>query len=147
MDENVSHECWTMLPCRKLQEYATCLRSMLIFETSACNEAEMLPPVRLPKYATPVKATHPYHPPHHLCDLDMAWLKRSNPHRESGTRFGLRQTLDRQGGSSRSAEGDAGTGWATPLEQDLARACSASTKYGILAERTRTSVSVSRICI
>jgi hypothetical protein len=46
----------------------------------------MLPPVRLPKYATPVKATHPFHTPHHLCGLDMAWPGRSNPHRESGTR-------------------------------------------------------------
>ncbi len=123
-----------MLPCRKLQEYATCLRSLLIFETSTCNVAEMLPPVRLPKCATPVKATHPYRAPHHLCDLDMAWPEKSNPHRESGTRFGLRQTLDRQGGgSSQSTEGDAGTVWATPLEQDLACTFSASTKYGILA--------------
>jgi hypothetical protein len=47
-----------------------------------------LPPVRLFKYATPVKAktSAPPFSSHHLRGLDMAWLWKSNPHRESGTR-------------------------------------------------------------
>ena len=62
----------------------------------------------------------PNHRTHRLRGLDKPCSVRSNPHRESGTRFGLRQTLDRQaGGSSRSAEGYAGTVWATPLEQSF----------------------------
>jgi len=40
----------------------------------------------------------PTTPRHHLRGLDMAWPWEVNPHRESGTRFGLRQTLERREG-------------------------------------------------
>ena len=83
---------------------------------------EMLPPVR----ACPVCHTcqgqderAPTAPRHHQRGLDMAWPCRTNPHRESGTRFGLRQTLDRQkrqgGLLTIGSKNDAGTAWATPL--------------------------------
>jgi hypothetical protein len=54
-------------------------------------------PWRLPKSSMAVKAkTSAPQPPHpnHLRGLDKPCCVRSNPHRESGTRFGLRQTLE-----------------------------------------------------
>jgi len=61
----------------------------------------------------------PTAPRHHLRGLDMAWPWSSSPHRESGTRFGLRQTLDRQtrqgGWLTIGRKDDSGTAWATPL--------------------------------
>jgi hypothetical protein len=94
------------------------------------------------------RRARPPRTPHRLRGLDRVWPVKSNPHRESGTRFGLRQTLDRQReGSARSVVRYAGTVWATPLEQGHAHAYAASTMYAILAEETRTSVSIARIGI
>jgi len=80
----------------------------LYFATSSANVAEMLPPGAGSQVghalSRPRRARLP-HTQHHLRGLDSAWPVKSNPHRESGTRFGLRQTLDRQEGRfSRQAE-------------------------------------------
>ena len=71
----------------------------LYFATSSANVAEMLPPGAGSQVghalSRPRRARLP-HTQHHLRGLDSVWPVKSNPHRESGTRFGLRQTLDRQ---------------------------------------------------
>ena len=66
-----------------------------------------LPPVRLEKCATPVKALRlrsderaSTHFPTTCTALTRCGLMEINPHRESGARFGLRQTLDRHGHST-----------------------------------------------
>lgn len=90
-----------------------------------------LPPVRLEKCATPVKALRlrsderaSTHFPTTCTALTRCGLMEINPHRESGARFGLRQTLDRHGHSTETTHGqrdpdDSGTDWATPLERSF----------------------------
>ncbi len=79
-------------------------------------------PCGCPSVANRVKAiqARPLHTLHHPRGLDTICFLQSNPHRELGTRFGLRQTLERLVGcSSRVLERRSGTAWATPLEQAL----------------------------